>query len=113
TDDHLVSHYIGALRVQIMDSVNMSDLATFSDAYQRALAFEKQSRRTKVGGGNTGPVSKEVGSNGLKCFNCDEPGHRQSEFKKIGKRHLFADEEWEDEGVVDDEYEEPPVFDDD
>ncbi|GKF72509.1 putative reverse transcriptase domain-containing protein, partial [Tanacetum coccineum] len=111
-----------------------------SDAYQRALAFEKQSRRTrssssagitgggsglgnvtsrfvpnqtKVGGGNTGPVSKEVGSNGLKCFNCGEPGHRQSECKKAGKRHLFADEEWEDEGVVDDEYEEPLVFDDD
>ncbi|GJZ96146.1 putative nucleotidyltransferase, ribonuclease H [Tanacetum coccineum] len=36
-----------------------------------------------------------------------------SECKKVGKRHLFADEEWEDEGVADDEYEEPPVFDDD
>ncbi|GJR03706.1 putative CCCH-type zinc finger family protein [Tanacetum coccineum] len=69
--------------------------------------------RTKVGGGNTGPVSKGVGSSGLKCFNCGEPGHRQSECKKAGKRHLFADEEWEDEGVTDDEYEEPSVFDDD
>ncbi|GJU23735.1 reverse transcriptase domain-containing protein [Tanacetum coccineum] len=140
TEDQLVSHYIGGLRVQIMDSVNMFDPVTLFDAYQRALAFEKQNRRvgsssspvitggssgsgnvtsrfvpnqTKVGGGNTGPVSKGVGSSGLKCFNCGEPGHRQSECKKAEKRHLFADEEWEDEGVTDDEYEEPPVFDDD
>ncbi|GJR74757.1 putative nucleotidyltransferase, ribonuclease H [Tanacetum coccineum] len=140
TNDQLVSRYIGGLRVQIMDFVNMFDPATLSDAYQRALAFEKQNRRvgsssspaitggssglgnvtsrfvpnqTKVGGGNTGPVSKGVGSSGLKCFNCGEPGHRQSECKKAGKRHLFVDEEWEDNGVADDEYEEPPVFDDD
>ncbi|GKE45616.1 putative reverse transcriptase domain-containing protein, partial [Tanacetum coccineum] len=113
TEDQLVSRYIGGLRVQIMDSVNMLNSVTLSDAYQHALAFEKQNRRTKVGGGNTGPVSKGVGSSGLKCFNCGEPGHRQSEYKKAGKRHLFTDEEWEDEGVVDDEYEEPPVFDDD
>ncbi|GJU73298.1 retrovirus-related pol polyprotein from transposon TNT 1-94 [Tanacetum coccineum] len=140
TDDQLVSRYIGGLRVQIMDSVNMFDPVTLSDAYQRALAFEKQNRRvgsssspaitggssgsgnvtsrfvpnqTKVGGGNTGPVSKGVGSSGLKCFNCGEPGHRQSECKKAGKRHLFVDEEWEDNGVADDDYEEPPTFDDD
>ncbi|GJU41641.1 putative nucleotidyltransferase, ribonuclease H [Tanacetum coccineum] len=29
--------------------------------------------QTKVGGGNTGPVSKGVGSSGLKCFNYGEP----------------------------------------
>ncbi|GJU23734.1 putative nucleotidyltransferase, ribonuclease H [Tanacetum coccineum] len=69
--------------------------------------------RTKVDGGNTGPVFKGVGSNGLKCFNCGKPGHRQLKCKKAGKRYLFADEEWEDEGVTDDEYEEPLVFDDD
>ncbi|GKE40316.1 putative reverse transcriptase domain-containing protein [Tanacetum coccineum] len=34
TDDQLVSSYIGGLRVQIMDSVNMFDLVTLSDAYQ-------------------------------------------------------------------------------
>ncbi|GKB56220.1 reverse transcriptase domain-containing protein [Tanacetum coccineum] len=44
---------------------------------------------TKVGGGNTRPIPKGVGSSGLKCFNCGEPGHRQSECKKAGKRHLF------------------------
>ncbi|GKA94506.1 putative nucleotidyltransferase, ribonuclease H [Tanacetum coccineum] len=108
TEDQLVSRYIGGLRVQIMDSVNMFDPMTLSDAYQRALAFEKQNRRVgsssspaitgasgsgnvasrfapsqaKAGGGNTGPVSRASGSSGLKCFNCGEPGHRQSECKK-------------------------------
>ncbi|GKD73536.1 reverse transcriptase domain-containing protein, partial [Tanacetum coccineum] len=93
TDDQLVSRYIGGLRVQIMDSVNMFD-------------------PTKVGGGNTGPIPKGVGSSGLKCFNCGEPGHRQSECKKAGKRHLFVDDEWEDNGLADDDYEGAPVFDD-
>ncbi|GJV98156.1 putative nucleotidyltransferase, ribonuclease H [Tanacetum coccineum] len=39
---------------------------------------------TKVGGGNTGPIPKGVGSSGLKCFNYGEPGHRQSESKAVG-----------------------------
>ncbi|GJU61710.1 putative reverse transcriptase domain-containing protein [Tanacetum coccineum] len=67
---------------------------------------------TKVGGGNTGPIPKGVGSSGLKCFNCGEPGHRQSECKKAEKRHLFADKEWEENGLADNDYEEPSVFDD-
>ncbi|GJW82985.1 reverse transcriptase domain-containing protein [Tanacetum coccineum] len=84
TEDQHVSQYIGGLRVQIMDYVNMFDLMTLSDAYQRALAFEKQNRQVrsssspaitgasgsgnvasrfalsqaKAGGGNTGPVSR-------------------------------------------------------
>ncbi|GKF28427.1 hypothetical protein Tco_0094769, partial [Tanacetum coccineum] len=89
TNIQLISRYIGGLRVQIMDSVNMFDPVTLSDAYQRTLAFKKQNRRvrsssspaitggssgsgnvtsqfvpnqTKVGGGNTGQVSKGVGS---------------------------------------------------
>ncbi|GJX74148.1 hypothetical protein Tco_0312743 [Tanacetum coccineum] len=45
TDDQLVSHYIGGLRVHIIDFVNMFDPVTLSDAYQHALAFEKQNRR--------------------------------------------------------------------
>ncbi|GKC78402.1 putative nucleotidyltransferase, ribonuclease H, partial [Tanacetum coccineum] len=66
----------------IMNSVNMFDPMTLSDAYQRALAFEKQNRQAKVGGGNTGLVSRASGSSGLKCFNCGEHGHRQSKCKK-------------------------------
>ncbi|GJZ53308.1 putative reverse transcriptase domain-containing protein [Tanacetum coccineum] len=119
-----------------MDSVNMFDPMTLSDAYQRALAFEKQNRRVgssssptttsasgsgnvasrfapsqaKAGGGNTGPVSRASGSSGLKCFNCGEPGHRQSECKKAGKRHLFADPEGDDDAAYE-EYKEASVYD--
>ncbi|GKD92310.1 hypothetical protein Tco_1372147, partial [Tanacetum coccineum] len=89
TEDQVVSQYIGGLRVQIMESVNMFDPMTLSDAYQRALAFEKQNHRVgsssspaitgasgsgnvashfapsqaKSGGGNTRPVSRASSSN--------------------------------------------------
>nr|GFC32569.1 putative reverse transcriptase domain-containing protein [Tanacetum cinerariifolium] len=96
-----------------MDSVNMFDLMTLSDAFQHALAFEKQNRQVgslsspaitgvsgsrnaiscfapnqaKAGGGNTGPVPKETSSSGLKCFNCGEPVHRQSKsFEKQNRQ---------------------------
>ncbi|GJY15596.1 putative reverse transcriptase domain-containing protein, partial [Tanacetum coccineum] len=46
-------------------------------------------------------------------LNRERVGNPRSECKKAGKRHLFADEKWEGEGVTDDEYEEPLVFDDD
>ncbi|GKB20420.1 putative nucleotidyltransferase, ribonuclease H, partial [Tanacetum coccineum] len=103
TKDQLVSHYIGGLRVQIMDSVNMFDTVTLSDAYQRALAFEKQNRWVRssfssvITGGNSGldNVTSRFVPNQTKVGG----GHRQLECKKAGKRHLFADEEWEDEGV--------------
>ncbi|GJY28280.1 hypothetical protein Tco_0404047 [Tanacetum coccineum] len=65
-----------------MDSVNMFDAMTLSDAYQRVLAFKKQTR--------------------------------QSECYKVGKRTLLAEpEEWEDDGVANDDYKEATVFDDD
>ncbi|GKC08184.1 hypothetical protein Tco_0999794 [Tanacetum coccineum] len=77
-----------------MDSVNKFDPMTLSDAYQHALAFvEAETRRAKAGGGNIRPVSRVSGSSGLKCFNYGEPGYRQSECKKAGKRHLFANPE--------------------
>nr|GFC57945.1 putative reverse transcriptase domain-containing protein [Tanacetum cinerariifolium] len=65
----------------------------------------------KAGGGNTGPVPKASGSSGLKCFNCGEPGHRQLECKKAGKRHLFADPENNDDDVAYGDYEASPVYD--
>ncbi|GJX18065.1 putative reverse transcriptase domain-containing protein [Tanacetum coccineum] len=87
TEYQLVSQYIGGLRVQIMYSVNMFDPMTLSDAYQCAsgsgnVASCFAPSQAKVGGGNTGPDSRASGSSGLKCFNCGEPGHQQSECKK-------------------------------
>nr|GEV55954.1 putative reverse transcriptase domain-containing protein [Tanacetum cinerariifolium] len=96
TEDQLVSRYIDGLRVQIMDSVNMFNPVTLSDAYQHALAFEKQNRRV----GSSSSPTITGGSSGSEC-------------KKARKRHLFVDEEWEDNGVTDEYYEEPLVFDDD
>ncbi|GKA13150.1 putative nucleotidyltransferase, ribonuclease H [Tanacetum coccineum] len=69
-----------------------------------------EDEEAKVGGGNTRPVSKAKGSSGLKCFNCGEPGHRQSECKKAVKRHLFADSEGDDDAAYE-EYEEVPFYD--
>ncbi|GKB27383.1 UDP-glycosyltransferase 85C1-like protein [Tanacetum coccineum] len=130
TYDQLVFHYIGGLRVQITDSVNMFDPVTVSDAYQRALAFKKQSRWvgssssptiTRGGSSSSNVASHFVpnqaklgGGSGLKCFNCGETGHRQSECYKAGKKTLFVEpEEWEDDGVANDDYKEATVFDDD
>ncbi|GKF44049.1 putative reverse transcriptase domain-containing protein [Tanacetum coccineum] len=102
----------------------------------RALAFEKLNRRVgsssspaitgasgsgnvtsrfapnqaKAGGGNTGPVSRAISGSGLKCFNCSEPGHQQSECKKAGKRHLFADPEGDDDAAYE-EYKDALVYD--
>ena len=47
TDDQLVSRYIGGLRTQIMDFVNMFDPVTLSYAYQHALAFKKHNRHVE------------------------------------------------------------------
>ena len=42
TDDQLVARYIGGLRVQIQDTVNLFDPVSVSAAHQRALIIEKQ-----------------------------------------------------------------------
>ncbi|XP_021995162.1 uncharacterized protein LOC110892296 [Helianthus annuus] len=115
-EEQLVSRYIGGLRVQIMESVNLFDPLTIPEAHQRALAFETQNRsgaprggpsQQKPGGSNTGPTSKGASSTGPRCFNCGETGHRLAECKKAGKRHLFA--ESEDDRY--EEYENNPVYD--
>nr|GEY11566.1 hypothetical protein [Tanacetum cinerariifolium] len=119
TDDQLVSRYIGGLRVRIMDYVNMFDLMTLSDAYQRALAFEKQNQWVRSlsspalteGSFGSGNVASRFVPNQAR------PGGgniKPSECKKAGKRTLFAKtEEWEDNGVANDDYEEDLVFYDD
>ncbi|KAK9107814.1 hypothetical protein Syun_023825 [Stephania yunnanensis] len=113
TNDQLVARYIGGLRVQIQDVVNMFDPASLSAAHQRALLVEKQQRRgvsnassnVSVGTANTGgniaainPASRtnRPSTSGIKCFGCGEVGHRKSECK--GKKTLFIENEEEDEG---------------
>nr|KAJ0213789.1 hypothetical protein LSAT_V11C400214880 [Lactuca sativa] len=138
TEEQLVARYIGGLRVQIKDSVNMFEPVSISEAHQQALAFEKQSRRVggssstaNIGGspGTAGmvprvvpnqqrPTSNSVGPNPrttvssiLKCFSCGKTGHRQSECKKVGKRHLFVEQDdWQDDDAGEN-YEDPPVYD--
>ncbi|XP_076901793.1 uncharacterized protein LOC143556338 [Bidens hawaiensis] len=134
TDEKLVARYIGGLRVQIMDSVNLFDPLTVAEAYQRALAFEKQKRRVgssyspapaggnsgsgsggprvvpsqqRSGANNTGSTSKGASSSGVKCFKCGETGHRQVDCNQAGKRHLLV--ESEDEQY--EEYEKAPEYD--
>nr|GFB62883.1 hypothetical protein [Tanacetum cinerariifolium] len=94
-EDQLVSRYIGGLRVQIMDSVNMFDPMTLSDAFQHALAFEKQNRRV---GSSSSPAITGVSGLGNAC-------------KKDGKRHLFDDPEDNDDDVAYGDYEAAPFYD--
>nr|GEW16870.1 putative reverse transcriptase domain-containing protein [Tanacetum cinerariifolium] len=97
TNDQLFSHYIGGLRVQIIDSINMFNPMTLSDAYQRALGFEKQNQQVK----DSSTVAITRGSSSSEC-------------KNAKKRTLFAEpKEWEDDGAADDDYKEALIFDDD
>ncbi|GJW19099.1 putative nucleotidyltransferase, ribonuclease H [Tanacetum coccineum] len=110
TEDQHVSQYIGGLRVQIMDSVNiLSSPAITCASGSGNMASHFAPSQAKASGGNTGLVSRAGGTSGLKCFNCGEPGHRQSECKKAGKRHLFSDLEGDDAAY--EEYEEALIYD--
>ena len=42
TEDQLVARYIGGLRVQIQETVNLFDQISMSVTHQRALQVEKQ-----------------------------------------------------------------------
>ena len=46
----LVSHYIGGLRLQLQNVLNMFDPSTVAEAHQRALQEEKQLNRSVLGG---------------------------------------------------------------
>ncbi|PKI38558.1 hypothetical protein CRG98_040991 [Punica granatum] len=102
TEDQLVARYIGGLRVQLQDTVNLFDPVNVSSAHQRALIVERQQKRagsgvfgggvTVVGTGGavraggssavpgrpTRPANIGPSNSGAKCFKCGEPGHRQS-----------------------------------
>nr|GEW81322.1 hypothetical protein [Tanacetum cinerariifolium] len=69
--------------------------------------------QAKVGVGNTRPFPKATDSSRLKCFNCGEPGHRQSECKKARKRKLFPNLEDNDDDVTYVDYEATLIYNDD
>ena len=45
TEEQLTARYIGGLRMQIQDMVNMFNPISVAEAHQKALAWEKQGRR--------------------------------------------------------------------
>src|SRR5574338_70000 len=118
TEEQLTSRFIGGLRMQIQDIVNMFDPRSVAEAHQKALAWEKQGRRGSgvftnsnnqakgVGGSSnvtipiSRPVVKEVEkamvNNGFKCYNCQEVGHKSNECPKPKKRTMIVEVEDED-----------------
>ncbi|XP_031375720.1 uncharacterized protein LOC116190199 [Punica granatum] len=97
TEDQLVARYIGGLRVQLQNTINLFDPINVSSAHQRALIIERQQKRASsgaFGGGvavagtggavraggssavlgrpmrpaNIGPSNSGPSSSGAKCF---------------------------------------------
>ncbi|GJV77240.1 hypothetical protein Tco_1508824 [Tanacetum coccineum] len=96
----LVSHYIGGLRLQLKDVLNMFDPLTVGKAHQRDSQAKKQLNRHKPGCPQTptptrGPPNVPQGrlSGGLNNFNCSEFGHRESDCRnpKPVNRGLFTE----------------------
>ena len=57
TDEQLVSRYIGGLRTEFQDTLNLLDPFTVAEAQQRALQLEKQIARKTGRGGTWSPSS--------------------------------------------------------
>jgi hypothetical protein len=65
SDEQLVSRYIGGLRTQIQDTVNLFDPVNISSAHQRALLVEKMLARGSMGvfgRGGVGGYNRSGGS---------------------------------------------------
>lgn len=121
TEEQLTSRFVGGLRMQIQDMVNMFDPRSVAEAQQKALSWEKQGRRgggvftnsnNQVKGASSNadvskaiakPVVNEVAktkvNSGIKCFNCQEFGHKSNECLKPKKRAMIAEVEDEDAEV--------------
>ena len=131
-EDQLVSRYIGGLKLQIQDTVNMFDPVNVFTAHQRALMVEKQLQRavdiinigSDAGNSKNGAGLNKSGSNGsgqfnrgdrisgMKCFGCGETGHKLAKCKKTtGKKALGVKADDCDDTKLDIEGE--PVYDED
>ena len=127
----MVARYIGGLRIQIQDAVNILDPVSVSAAHQRALIIERQSNRhtgsvvqnsgigSSSGSAGSGVVNRGAGqfnrdpgsSSNMKCFGCGEVGHRKADCKKTAaKKTLFVDADECDD--YDAEIEGEPMYDD-
>ncbi|KAG2673927.1 hypothetical protein I3760_13G111900 [Carya illinoinensis] len=125
TEEQMVAQYLGGLCQPLQDVLSLHSLWNVSEAYQRALAVEKQQNGRPVirSDQNSRPVhpqdSRPVqqpsqGSSNptIRCFHCGEQGHRATDCRKpanqMGKNLLI------EENVVD-EIEEigEPVYNDD
>ncbi|GJY12855.1 putative nucleotidyltransferase, ribonuclease H [Tanacetum coccineum] len=111
TNDQLVSLYIGSLRVQIMDSVNMFDPVTLSDAYpyddyEEPLVFDDDQYEEQIISGDAGVctfvvepescdnlISEEaIQKLGLKTENRPKP-YKLQWLKKGGEDKLEMDDD--------------------
>ncbi|PKI78150.1 hypothetical protein CRG98_001478 [Punica granatum] len=86
-----------------------------SSGANRSEGGDSSSRANRPRGGanrntaNTSQLNRPTG-NGVRCFECGEVGHRQSEYKKAaGEKTFFVDTEEGDEEDV--EESEDPIFD--
>ncbi|GJW71822.1 putative reverse transcriptase domain-containing protein [Tanacetum coccineum] len=85
----LVSRYIGGLRLQLQNVLNMFDPLTVAEAHQPSSDYRLPRTTTR------GPSNPTQGrpTGGLRCFNYGEVGHRQADYRnpKSSNRGLLTE----------------------